>query len=231
MAHIYELSPEEMATVVAFLDDGDTAAVDNGTLDKLFKLSMSASRKLAEVNQAVTKKNFSLERRLDRYRKQEEAAIAEGNFADTGLDSLDVGLALLYCLQQKKTYNLTKNMVIYILYEMYCSWLASKRERLFAEHPVVTEWGPQLWRVYKHLANVKAPVPYDYWRNLTDQSPAVAAFCRNAANKYYDWKASDLKDIFIKSEPYRNALPKYNNGKWGKEISDSDIYVWKTNGK
>lgn len=231
MAHIYELTPDDMTQIVAFLDEGDTTAAENGVLDRLFKLSMTASRKLVEVNASAAKKNFSLERRLDRYRKREEAAIAEGNFDETGLDSLDVALALLHCLQRVKTYNLTKNMLIYILYEMYASWLASKKQRLFAEHPVVTEWGPQLWRVYKHIANVKAPVPYDCFSKLANQNPAVAAFCRNACNKYYDWKASDLKDIFLKSAPYKSGLPQHNNGKWGKEISDSDIYVWKTEKK
>ncbi len=229
MAARNELTGEQLKSLLSFLEGGDTTALSNGAVDRLYWLVAAVGHKLADIHEEDKKRIFSLERRLDRYKSKEQAAVEQGLFADTGLDSLDVALALLYCLQRLKTYKLTKNKLIYILCEMYASWLGSKKERLFVEHPVCTQWGPQLWRVYKRIDRVGALVPYEYYEKLASQNAAVAAFCKNAAQKYYDWKESDLKELFARSEPYRNALPAHNGGKWNKEISDSDLYLWKAN--
>ena len=117
--------------------------------------------------------------------------------------------------------------VIAILYEMYASWLGSKQERLFSHHPQATQYGPHFWRVANKCKDMNGT--YEDWKKIAELNPGMAEFCKNAAAKYYDWKLSDLTNSFIKSTPYKNALPINNGGKWGKEISDADIYAWKTN--
>lgn len=231
MTHIHDISQEDLARIIAFVEDGNDEALSTGAISKFYALSAALGRRLSEYGQSAAKKNFLLERKLERYQRKEKAEIAEGVFSETGLDSVDVALALLYSLQQLKTYQLTKSMLICILYSMYASWLGSKKERLFAEHPVATEWGPQFWRVYKRIVSVKSRVPDECYTNLARQNPAVAAFARNAARKYYDWKESDLRNLLLKSDPYKISTKEHNSGKWGKEIPDSAIYVWKTEGK
>lgn len=227
MGKIASLTPEDIEAIRAFLEDGDTAVLKTEAIDRLYATASAMGRKLADLNEATQKKCFTLERRLDRYKAKEATQAQEGVFEETGLDSLDVATALLYCIQQHDGFIISKTKLIHILYEMYASWLASKRQRLFVEHPVAAEWGPQLWRVYKKIENVRTPVLYQTYASLAQQNPAVAAFCRNAAAKYYDWREKDLRDYLMKGAPYKNATPEKNNGKWGKEISDADIFAWK----
>lgn len=228
MAHLYDITNEELQQIIAFVEDGDEKVMTGGAINKFYALSAALGRKLIETNQTAAKKNFLLERKIDSYRKKEETAVQEGIFEESGLDSVDVALALLYCLQQVKTYQLSQNKLVYILYEMYASWLASKKQRLFVEHPCAHPDGPRFWRVFNRIQNVKSPIPVECYSKIANLSPAIAAFTKRAATKYYDYKESDLKTLFKKSRPYINAMPDKNNGKWSKEITDSDIFVWKS---
>ena len=101
------------------------------------------------------------------------------------------------------------------------------KERLCREHPVATEYGPMFWSVYKKI-NPSSRVPYEAWKELCEKNAGIAAYCRNAAQKYYDTKCSELEESFKKSKPYQKASKEYNFGKWNKEISDQDIYEWRT---
>lgn len=228
MAHRYEISMEELQSIIAYVEDDTKVLPSETAVSKLFALSAALTRKLVEDASSLRKKNFTMEKKLYSYQAKENLDALNGDFKDSEIDSAEVANALLYCLQKYNTYQpLTKTKVVYILYEMYASWLASKKERLFAEHPSCSKWGPQFWRVYKRL-DMHQDIPYEQFEKLAQQSPAIAAFCKNAAAKYYDWKEKDLQTIFTKSRPYKNAMPDKNGGKWGKEISDADIYVWKT---
>ena len=228
MAHRYEITPEELQDIMAYLEGTTSRMPEESTVSKLSALTAALTRKMMEDATSLRKKNFLLEKKLCGFQVKENIAALNGDFAETSLDSAEIAQVLLFCLKKYRTYeHLTKTKVIYILYEMYSSWLATKKERLCAEHPCSTEWGPQFWRAYKRL-DVKADIPYSTFEHLAQQNPAVAAYCKNAAAKYYDWKEKDLRNLFTKSEPYRKALPEKNNGKWGKEISDADIFVWKT---
>jgi len=231
MAHVYELTNEDIQALIALIEDGNTQVLGTGAVEKLAKLHLCVSDKLAKLTAASQKKQQMLQMRLDR-RKEEKTRQAEsGQFAESGLDSMEVALALLYQLQQLKTYQLSRNKLIYILFAMYSSWLASKQERLFAEHPCATEWGPQFWRVYKRTETVKSPVEASSFTALAEKRPDIAAFCRNAAQKYYDYGTNTLKEMYLKIEPYEKAKAENNGGKWNKEINDTDIYLWKNSQK
>lgn len=226
MARNHIITADELEHLTAFAETGDTEALDTDAAQRLFNLAALVGRRLAEAGTAAAKRNLMLECKLEKYRKRDREAADGNGFTDTMLDSADVALALLYCLQERHPWRLTKSKVMLILYEMYASWLVSKKQRLFIEHPVAAEWGPQMWRAYKHI-DVAADVPHECFRRLAEQSSAVAQFCRNAATKYYDCSEDDLRKIFTDSEPYRNALPERNGGKWGRPFSDTEIYAWR----
>lgn len=219
------LTQEELTALQAFAR-GESKDIDPDVVKKLSILHAEVELNLLKSYSGTRKRNAMLTERVERYRDKDRVRVAEGNFDETGLDSFEVAQGLLYQLQQLKTYRLTKSKVISILYEMYASWLHSKKERLFLENPVATEYGPQFWRVFKRL-DTRAAVPYQVWKDLCEKKPGVAKFCQNAAEKYYDYKESDLQTPVLKSFPYRNATKENNGGKWGKPLSDAEIYAWK----
>lgn len=225
MTQSNELTAEDLQEILAFIKYGKTDVLQTRAIDKLYILASATGEKMREYNQTLQKKMLTMECKLQKYQLK-ETRLPEGTFKDSDLDSVDVAMGLIYCLQQKSTYRLTKTKVTMILYGMYCSWLGSKKERLFIEHPVATSWGPQFWRVYKRLDNLDKRLPDSVYKTLAEKNPGIAVFCRNTANKYYDWKESTLKEHFLNSEPYIHALPKKNE-KWNKEISDAEIYAWK----
>jgi len=200
--------------------------IDPDLVSSLADFNAAVVKAMLKRQEGLVRKMNSLERKNNRLTKREQEAIEAGLIKQTGLDSYEVAKALLYQLQHLKTYRLTRTKVVFILYEMYASWLVSKQERLFDEQPVATEWGPQFWRVYKRM-NVMIPVSDEDWRDLASKNPGVAQFCRNAARKYYDYAEKKLQKTFKESLPYKNASKEKNDGKWNKEITDQDIISWK----
>lgn len=224
-------TPEDLRSVFNYLEDGDMKAVNSGAAARLVALASITARKMGEDAKKYYTKSASMEKRLERKKANEEKLTQQGVFAESELDSVDVAASLLFCLQQRAEgstrIRISRGMLQAILYEMYASWLASKRERLFSEHPVATSWGPHFWRVYKHLPDTGMPVSYDVYKRVAEQNPGVAAFCKNAANKYFDWKEKDLRDPQLKSEPFRAASAERNRGKWNTQLDDALIYAWK----
>lgn len=228
----FTLTQEEMNSILDYINDdtGSTQMPSYDVVGNFQALYFTFQRKLAKDYEEMKKKCFRMERRLERIDAHEERQTAEGVFKESGLDSVDVADVLLYHLQQLKVYKFTKSKFMHILFHMYASWLGSKKERLCMEHPVCTEFGPQFWRVYKRL-NLNLEVPYERVKALQEKRADIASYIRNAAHKYYDCKESDLAEAHKKSAPYKNALPHFNGGKWNKEISDSDIFLWQNNPK
>lgn len=221
------LTIAQLQSLAAFAED-DRAALDLEAYNQLTELCNRVSRNIAKRVTGLQKRNDMLSDRLERFKDKRDEKRALGEFEETGLDSVEVYRALLYCLQQH-TMNINKTRIMYIMYKMYSSWLASKGERLFLEHPVAQEWGPTLWRVSKRINLDK--VGHDEWKALTEKNPGVAAFCRNAADKYFDYPLKDLKAFFIKSAPFKKATPEFNGGKWGTQIDDKEIYLWATSNR
>lgn len=220
------ISPEDLRNLIAFAED-DKAPVDAQAIKGLCELHAAVERNLLKRFTGSQRRNELLSGRLERIQDKERTKLLTGEFAESGLDSLEVANALLYQLQKLKTWKLGKPKVIHILYEMYASWLYSKKERLFIEHPVATEWGPMFWRVFKRI-DTRSPVPYGAWRLLCEKNPGVAAFCENAAKKYYDYADGTLNEIFVKTKAFKLSSKENNGGKWNKEISDMEIYDWKS---
>lgn len=219
------LTHEQLDHLHRFVN-GDKLIIDTEAIEALGSLSEAVNRCLARNYAALRRRNDTLSGRLERAKEKSEARLLAGEFTETGYDSAEVAQALLYQLQQLKTYRPTKYKVIAILYEMYASWLYSKGQRLFLEHPVATAYGPRFWHAIKRI-DVNVKVPYDAWKAMAEKDPGVAQFCKNAAKKYYDVTEKSLVDMFMKTNAYKKALPENNAGKWNKEIDDTDIYAWK----
>lgn len=227
MSRFYDLSNEELQEILRFVNEEGAAMPSPDTVSRFQNIAFAFQGKCIKQVGALRQDNERLRRRLDRYTRTEQQAIEAGEFAEAGLDSVVVARALLYCLQQMKAYKLTKTKLVLIVYGMYASWLASKKTRLFVEHPVATEWGPQFWRVYKRV-DTRERMTSDDWKALTELSPAVAAFTKNSAIKYADYSEEDIRKLYLKSQPYKKAKAEQNDGKWNKEINDTDIYLWAT---
>lgn len=221
MSRLYEIEPMELEKVLRFINE-DNAPFPEEAAGKLQNIFFGLQRKMMKNYSGLQRTNDRLTRRVDHLEEKKEEQLTGGEYSETGLDSLDVASALLGRLQALGTYRLTKNLVIYILYEMYCSWLRSKGQRLFMEHPVATEWGPQFWRVYKKL-DIKVSQGDKALREIQERNPGVAAYIVNAANKYFDFPEKTLKEVFIKSKAYKKAAAA-KNGVWNAEIKDIDIY-------
>lgn len=227
--HKYTINPEEFQAILSFVnEEGPMPSFD--TLGDFQAIYFALQRKLAKQYEEQTKKCFKMERRLERIDRHEERQTEEGVFAESGLDSLEVADVLLYHLQELKVWKFTKNKFMSILFHMYASWLGSKKERICLEHPVATEWGPQFWRVYKRL-NLSQPVSVETVKAVRQKRADITAYIANAARKYYDCKENELSAVHLKCDPYKRALPHNNGGKWNKEISDSDIFLWMNNPK
>ena len=222
----YDITIDQLDEIRSFVE-ADGVLPSKETVIKFNALHTALNKKMYEELSKSRSKAVRLEKRVQSLKAKEEDRAAAGVFAETvpGLDSLDVAKALAYCLKQKQTYALNNSKVIAILYEMYASWLESKHERLFAHHPQASPFGPSFWRVYKKL-DIGAATRDDF-SALAERNAGIAAFCRNAAEKYYDWKLSDLVNPTKNSAPYRNAMPEHHDGKWSAEISDADIYEWR----
>ena len=223
------LNKEQLDELIRFASD-DKAFPSFEALEALNALYTAVQRNTVRHLSGTRKRNAMLEEQVQRLREKREQKIDDGQFAETDLDSAEVATGLLFQLQQLKTYKLNKYKLQAILYEMYASWLYSKKERLFLEHPVATQFGPRFWRVYNRV-DTNNTVPYQAWKAFAEKNPAVAAFCKNAAAKYYDYAEGTLNRTFLASKAYKNADESHNNGKWNKDIEDSDIYRWKENQK
>lgn len=220
-----QFTEKHLEEIQRFASD-DKALPSSEALEAFNSLYAIVQRNVYRNLIGTRKRNAMLQERMDKMVERREERILSGEFGETGLDSADVATALLYQLQQRKTYRLNEYKLQAILYEMYASWLNSKGERLFLEHPVATEFGPRFWRVFKRV-DTKSIVPYHVWKAFAEKSPAVAAYCENAAKKYYDYAEGTLSRVYLASKPYKNAHKDNNNGKWGKELDDKEIRAWK----
>ncbi len=219
------LTSAQLEALTRFAED-DRQPLDTEAAEALSQLNAAVQKNIIKLLNGTRKRNTLLAERLEKFTDRKHEKILSGEFAETALDSPDVAKALLYQLNQYKTYRLSIYKVSAILYEMYASWLHSKNERLFIEHPVATEYGPRFWRVFNHV-DMKKDGRYEDYKALAEKNPGVAAFCKNAAAKYYDISEKDLTDVFRKTKAYLIADASHNGGKWNKPIDDKEIWQWK----
>lgn len=225
----FNITAEEMQALSAYIDEGIRGELTEAAIGKVFYAEGQIRARLAKECASLRAKLDRANTRVERFEEARKEKILQGDFAETGLDSVDVALCLLYYLQQTKTYKLSKAKLQYILFEVYAAWLAGHKERLFIEKPVCTEYGPQFWRVYKKVESLANPVGFEAVNRVASQNAGIAAICKNAAAKYYDYSEAQLKAYLVKCDAYKAALPEKNGGKWNGELDDRLILRWKEN--
>lgn len=222
------LTPQQLQSLIRFAED-EHAHPDLEAVEALNVLNAAVQHRVAKMLGGQLKRNATLTERLDRYREREQRRIDTGELPGTGLTSLEVANALLYQLQKNGSQKISVGKTILILYRIYASWLYSAKERLFDEHPTTTSYGPQFTDAYLALKkrNLYERVPYEAWASLREKNYSVAGVIQNYATKYGPVPYEEIQEKLLKSLPYLNASKENNNGKWGKIISDADIYAWK----
>jgi uncharacterized phage-associated protein len=220
------LTPEQMTKITRYIDGEKDAEIDDETLALFDALHYKLHRKIYENLSREQKKSRRLETKAERLEdklKAADAADAEG-FTEAGLDSADVAACLAAETRNVTQKGISRSRMLTLTYMAYVSWLGNKKQRLFLEHPVATQYGPIFWRAYKKV-NPETEADEDAFRRVADQNPGAAAFLRNVAKKYHDADERMMANFIKNSAPYKNALPKEGE-KWCKTIQDDDIYAW-----
>lgn len=226
---MYNLTLGEFQAIAGYLN----AETDERPSEQSIKvfLNMSSAlqfRLLKDLNGAEAKLSTA-QRRLERLDEKEELFVAEYSYPELGCDSVDVAAALLWALQ-RYSYKVNITKLVHILYEVYAAWLGSHKERICVEHPVITAYGPQFWRVYRHFqAKVGEPMDKGAFDDIAGRFPGLARLIQNAAAKYHDMDDRDLKQYLIKSRPCQKAMPAKTEKepKWNNPIDDHLIVLWK----
>lgn len=223
----YEFSPEELAKIFAY---GNNEPLDSPLSVDLIKRFLGFAA--AVQNRSVTDFSRAVAALRERDREIERLSIRcgemdkAGDFADLEFDSVELAKVIMYTLNEKRI-GYSMRTVNYLLYEAYASWLCRYRERLTKEAPVATEWGPNFWNPMRKIGSVRCVVTREDFSRVAERNAGVAVFLRNVSLRYGDWTESKLRDSFIRTVPYKNALPEHNAGKWNKVIDDADIYAWR----
>ena len=219
------ITAEDLEQLIRFAED-DRIDIEPALIEGLNALHGAVMRNTVRHLTGARKRNAMLQDRLNRYKEREMEKIAAGEFKETDLDSAIVANGILYQLQTKGGYQIGKQKVNLILFEMYSSWLHSNKKHLCEEYPVAQESGPRFWRAFSEVDPSKK-VPYSEWQKLYEKSGAIADFCENAVEKYGRLSNEDLENKFKKTKAYKNASKENNGGKWNKRIADQDIYAWR----
>lgn len=221
----YELSGEEIKIICEFAETGDRSAINEEIISKFINLNAAVTKQLYKSVRAAAGTMARMEKRIERYKAENERRLEEGIVSDTGFDSVEIARALLYKLQQVKCYRLNKSKVQTILFRMYASWLAGKNERIFTERPVSGVYGPIFWKVQNKVDPKCSYTAHDF-EVVAQRNPGVANYIGNVAKAYYDLSEKQIAGDLTKIKPYLNAAPNHNNGKWGKELDEKEIVEW-----
>ena len=227
----YELSATQLKNVLDALNGVDGTRLDPDAAKALLNVSSAVSRYLVQQNESLKSKNATLgrqvERMRNRFQEQERILVEQDAFDCTGLDSVEVGKAILYQLQKTRTY-LSRDKFTFIVYLFYCSWLYHNKKRLFIELPKAIDKGPRFWKMQKEIPSVVTPVEASVWAKFAVANTAIAGHIESFVTAYVDYSEEDLKKFIIRSEPFRIAMETAaKNGKKSWSISDKDIFYWK----
>ena len=234
---LYELTGDELKAVLDFVtNESDTITAE--TAQRFLNLSFAFQSKMCKAVQKERARANRAETTIARMRNRLEKA-SEARKEERLLEPVTelekeiapglLARCIMYLLVEKEI-PLTRNKVQYLIYEAYCSWLKNNNQHIIREHPVAQAWGPHFWSAAKTIGNPEGKptntFTYEDYSAVASINSGVAAYLRNMVNRYGEWNESSLKDMFIESFPYKNALPSNNEGKWGKAISDDDIRRW-----
>lgn len=222
----YDITQEEIRQVALWLENGPDAQMpSDDAVKKLLNMSDALRRRLWDELKGEQRRNASLSRRLERLGKAEQRHWEGGEFESLGYDSVEVAYAVAYAFRERNM-RFTMGQLQLVMYMIYASWLFHHKQRICVEHPVRQESGPWFWKVSKKAAVFSNPERW-WMTNLQGKNPGLVEVIRRIVAKWGDEREDNLRRDLLKTEPVRNADRTNNGGKWNKEITDGDIFVWK----
>lgn len=224
---MYTLTPEEDEMLVKYVNGESDAFLDTEGPEKVMRLARDLSRKMAaDLRSAIRERDrlrAKAEALQERRAKDLDETLAEGAAPCTGLSATDVAWAVVDACRRGGIWCSRSKLLLFV-YECYCSWMGSKKERLCVDEPVISEYGPQFWSVFKRV-DPRAEPPEDALARAYGADSGIRIFVERVTRKYAGTQARDLAKYYIASEPYRRAA-KAGGGKTNTRISDADIYRW-----
>ena len=120
---------------------------------------------------------------------------------------------------------LTQSQIQCILYIAYGVRLATKNERLTAEHPQMWQYGPVFPRAYNRLRKDGTDGTEEYY-TLKSDHPAIFQYLQNCFKRYGWTKACILVSPHTSDgSPWADTRQDNPNG-WGARIEDDLIREW-----
>lgn len=225
---MYGVTAEEINLIVAYVNGENPELPETDIPERLMRLCSDMQKRILADVRGCHKARVKVEAKLEiaerKAQDKERHDIAAGNFANAGLDSIDVAHALAYQMCKASPHlPLSKSKLVLLLYECYAAWLAGHKELLTIEAPVYTKYGPQFWRVWNGFDRNRATE--DAFRMLAERNAGVAKLVENVAKKYSDYAEDSLRTYYVKSLPIVEIVE--NDGKWNTPLRSSTIYQWK----
>lgn len=225
---MYLLTEEERDLLVQYLNEENSLFLDGEGPDKVFRVANDLRKKMTSDMKAAMRDRVRLQQKVERLSAQKktaaQATVEARAFQNLGVDSVDLAWAIVEACREQRVH-CTKNRLVLFVYECYCSWLGSHMELITIDTPVITKWGPQFWRVWKQV-DPEATPPDGSLRKLSETGSGLVPFVRNVVAKYATYNVNNLKEYYIKSDPYRKA-EKAGGGKTNTPIDPRDIYLWR----
>lgn len=222
----YNLESTELKEVLDFINHNTDRVPSQDIIRVFMNISYALQSELQKTYQKTLSELNSKERAIERLRmridKHESSVPVSFNFVE--LDSVEVARCIIYLLVKDGIYY-TNNTVQFLLYKAYCSWLIKYKERLFEDTAQAQEWGPHFWHVSNKLKDMKKVVAnYNDWKNIAGRYPDIAEFLGDVVKQYCSKSEREFKDDVLKDPAFLNAKPSIQGEKWGKKLSDQDIF-------
>ena len=232
----YMITPDELDSLVRFVNGEDRSAVENGTLEKWFRVTADLDRAMVKDAQAMARRAAQISDRLGRIEARNaeklNALIAAGSFDCMGFDNVDIENAVIHFHKKKYPGSwLSRTKVMHITYMCYATVLKRYSRTLTIEKPVAAgdskgnALGPCFWRRVGEVNPAGNP-GRDVVDRIASVEPGVMKIIENVTAKYGSYSEDLLKRTLVQSAPVMAASKEHNGGKWNKEIDDRQIYLW-----
>ena len=225
---MYLLTSDENDQLVRYLNGEDDTFLDGEGPDKVFRIARDLAKKMRSDIRAVARERDGCKERLERLQEKKKVGVEERlrnrDFTYLGLDSADLGWAIVHTCRDMGLPCSNKRMDL-LLYECYCSWFGSKLEVLTKEGPAYTKFGPHFWHATKSV-DVTRPAPAAALERVWEAGSGLRNFIANVVRKYSTRGNDALLRSYTDSYPYRHAA-EVGGGKTNTPIDLVDIFRWR----
>jgi len=232
----YDFTSEEFVQILAYVNGENDDVLKTDLIQRFINLNAAFSAKLYSSYRTAKGQVQRVERANERIRARYDKEIRsndqEGNYGQVNLTATEVAMCIVL-LMKECGISYTRERVQFMMYEAYCSWLIRNRERLFKESPVAQRWGPHFWTVKDKITGTAPVTSGEEFHVIASQYSGIAVFLKNVVKKYAAISDDELRSMYMKSVPFKKAAPEKVDhdgnaieGKWNREIKDSDIVGW-----